>query len=60
MVHLSVKPDKEQGKPKNAVFILLDLKYTLKETFIREMVLYLEMQYSQSLSINMRTEQDMK
>lgn len=60
MVHLSVKPDKEQGKPKNAVFILLELKYTWEETFIREMVLYLEMPYSQSLSISMRTEQDMK
>lgn len=46
MVHLSVKPDKEQGKPKNAVFILQELKYTWEEAFIREMVLYLEMTYS--------------
>lgn len=60
VVRLSVKPDKEQGKPKNAVFILLELKYTWEEAFIREMVLYLEMPYSQLLSINMRTEQDMK
>lgn len=52
MVHISVKPDKEQGKPKNAVFILQELKYTWEEAFIREMVLYLEMTYSWLLSMN--------